>query len=91
MSMSPEDRDRFDRWARLTSSQLADVVGLPDHEIRSLIEFGVFPAAQCRPDIAPSWRARKVAAWAWGLQNSARLADQVEFVLGRRDDNWPKY
>lgn len=90
MPMRPEDRDRIPRWARLTSSQLAEVVGLADHEIRALIEFEVFPAATRGAGCVPSWRARKVAAWAWGLRNSASLADQVEFVLGRRGDDWAK-
>lgn len=90
MPIACDELDKCPRWARLTSSQLADVVGLPDHEIRTLIEFDIFPAAARGAGCVPSWRARKVAAWAWGLRNSASLAAQVEFVLGRRDDDWAK-
>jgi hypothetical protein len=71
-------------YARLMGSQLPSIVGLSQDEIRTLIEFGVFPPAQgCR-----GWNAKKIRAWAWGLKNSVKLASRVEFVLGYRRDGW---
>ena len=69
---------------RLMASQLPGVVGLTEGELRLLIEFGVFPPSRG----CAGWNAKKVRAWAWGLRNSPKLAEQVEFVLGYRRDWW---